>query len=170
MTRRHFKINWTRRRVDSMNWRDEKRTRRHVFATRRDEHFVQELTPYNRPFYRYGGHIELIRFKEYYRMPKGHEQISFVYFQALFGTFFGKISVQVPTSLCIQLLFWKNNRSKNGRPLGATGFVLLTLRFFFYVHVDIDEILEFSLKIRQVHFFLSFLGIMLIFSSFYLQI
>ena len=24
----------------------------------------------NRPFYRYGGHIELIRFKEYYRMPK----------------------------------------------------------------------------------------------------
>ena len=26
----------------------------------------------NRPFYRYGGHIELIRFKEYYGMPKGH--------------------------------------------------------------------------------------------------
>ena len=25
----------------------------------------------NRPFYRYGGHIELIRFKEYYRMPRG---------------------------------------------------------------------------------------------------
>ena len=24
----------------------------------------------NRPFYRYGGHIELIRFKEYYRMPR----------------------------------------------------------------------------------------------------
>ena len=46
MTRRYFKIDWTRRRVDSMNWRDEKRTRRHVFVTRRDEHFVQELTPY----------------------------------------------------------------------------------------------------------------------------
>ena len=29
----------------------------------------------NRPFYRYGGHIELIRFKEYYRMPRGHEHI-----------------------------------------------------------------------------------------------
>ena len=42
----------------------------------------------------------------------------------------GKISLQVPTSLCIQLLFRKNNRSNNGRPLGATGFVLLTLRFF----------------------------------------
>ena len=27
----------------------------------------------NRPFYRYGGHIELIRFKEYYGMPRGHE-------------------------------------------------------------------------------------------------
>ena len=25
----------------------------------------------NRPFYRYGGHIELIRFKEYYGMPGG---------------------------------------------------------------------------------------------------
>ena len=25
----------------------------------------------NRPFYRYGGHIELIRFKEYYGMPRG---------------------------------------------------------------------------------------------------
>ena len=27
----------------------------------------------NRPFYRYGGHIELITFKEYYGMPRGHE-------------------------------------------------------------------------------------------------
>ena len=25
------------------------------------------------PFYRYGGHIEFIRVKEYYRMPRGHE-------------------------------------------------------------------------------------------------
>ena len=33
----------------------------------------------NRPFYRYGGHIELIRFKDYYRMPRGHEHISFVF-------------------------------------------------------------------------------------------
>ena len=32
----------------------------------------------NRPFYRYGGHIELIRFNEFYRMPRGHEHISFV--------------------------------------------------------------------------------------------
>ena len=30
-------------------------------------------------FYRYGGHIELIRFKEYYRIPRGHEQVSFVF-------------------------------------------------------------------------------------------
>ena len=28
-----------------MNWRDEKRTRRHKFVTRRDEDFVQEFTP-----------------------------------------------------------------------------------------------------------------------------
>ena len=26
----------------------------------------------NRPFYRYGGHIEFIRFKEYYGIPRGH--------------------------------------------------------------------------------------------------
>ena len=36
----------------------------------------------NRPFYRYGGHIELIQFKEYYRMPRGHENISFVFSSA----------------------------------------------------------------------------------------
>ena len=36
----------------------------------------------NRPFYRYGGHIELIRFKEYYRMPKEHKHISFVFSSA----------------------------------------------------------------------------------------
>ena len=27
----------------------------------------------NRPFYRYGSHIELISFKEYYGMPSGHK-------------------------------------------------------------------------------------------------
>ena len=37
---------------------------------------------HNRPFYRYGGHIELIRFKDYYRMPRGHEHISFVFSSA----------------------------------------------------------------------------------------
>ena len=30
------------------------------------------LMCFNRPFYRYGGHIEFIRFKEYYGMPRGH--------------------------------------------------------------------------------------------------
>ena len=37
---------------------------------------------FSRPFYRYGGHIELIRFKEYYRMPRGHGHISFVFSSA----------------------------------------------------------------------------------------
>ena len=36
----------------------------------------------NRPFYRYGGHIEVIQFKEYYRMPPEHEHISFVFSSA----------------------------------------------------------------------------------------
>ena len=53
-------------------------------------HLIIKRCTSNRPFYRYGGHIELIQFKEYYRMPRGHEHISFV-FRALFGTFFLKI-------------------------------------------------------------------------------
>ena len=32
----------------------------------------------NTPFYRYGSYIELIRFKDYYRMPRRHKHISFV--------------------------------------------------------------------------------------------
>ena len=36
----------------------------------------------NRRFYRYGSHIELIRFKEHYRMLRGHERISFVFSSA----------------------------------------------------------------------------------------
>ena len=36
----------------------------------------------NRPFYRYGGHIEFIRFKEYYGMPRG---VLAQYLCALFG-------------------------------------------------------------------------------------
>ena len=50
-------------------------------------------TTHNRPFYRYGGHIELIRFKEYYRIPRGHEHISFV-FSSAFGTFFRKVFLE----------------------------------------------------------------------------
>ena len=41
----------------------------------------------NRPFYRYGGHIEFIRFKEYDRMPRGHEHISFVFSSAFWDIF-----------------------------------------------------------------------------------
>ena len=46
----------------------------------------------NRPFYGYGGHIELIRFKEYYRMPRGYEHISFVFFKRFSEHFFLKFS------------------------------------------------------------------------------
>ena len=42
----------------------------------------REKEAFNRLFNRYGGHIELIRFKEYYRMPGGHEHISFVFSSA----------------------------------------------------------------------------------------
>ena len=36
----------------------------------------------NRPFDPYGGHIELIHFKECFRMPRGHEHISFAFSSA----------------------------------------------------------------------------------------
>ena len=51
----------------------------HLRITHDDNFTVND----NRPFYRYGGHIELIRFKEYYRMPRGHEHILFVFSSAL---------------------------------------------------------------------------------------
>ena len=41
----------------------------------------------NRPFYRHGVHIELIRLKEFYRMPGGHEHISFVISGAFWDIF-----------------------------------------------------------------------------------
>ena len=42
-------------------------------------HMRSGLFRKNTPFYRYSGHIELIRFKEYYRMPSRQEHISFVF-------------------------------------------------------------------------------------------
>ena len=50
---------------------------------------------YNRPFYRYGGHIEFIRFRGHYGMPRGHEHDLIYlhqYLRALFGTIFFKFS------------------------------------------------------------------------------
>ena len=37
--------------------------------------------PIDLPFYRYGGHIELIRFKEYYGMPRGVIRTTSHYFK-----------------------------------------------------------------------------------------
>ena len=43
------------------------------YLSRRFNTTLKSSTEVNRPFYRYGGRIELIRFKEYYRMSRGHE-------------------------------------------------------------------------------------------------
>ena len=45
------------------------RSRLHLDGSGPVQHF------YNRPFYRYGGHIEFIRFKEYYGMLRGQEHV-----------------------------------------------------------------------------------------------
>ena len=52
---------------------------------------MSAVSQYNRPFYRYGGHIELIGFNEYYGMPKAHEYdltYSHQYLRVLFGPIF----------------------------------------------------------------------------------
>ena len=49
----------------------------------------------NRPFYRYGGHIEFIRFKEYYGMPRGMRAIQYTcisIYVRFSGQFFFKFS------------------------------------------------------------------------------
>ena len=45
----------------------------------------------NRPFYRYGSHIELIRFEEYYGMPRGHEHDP-IYSLSIYALFSGQFS------------------------------------------------------------------------------
>ena len=44
---------------------------------------------FNRPFYLYGGHIELLRFKEYYGMPRGHEHFP-IYSLSIYARFSGQ--------------------------------------------------------------------------------
>ena len=49
----------------------------------------------NWPFYQYGGHIEFIRFKEYYGMPRGHEHdpvYSLIIYVRFSGQFFFQFS------------------------------------------------------------------------------
>ena len=52
-------------------------------------HCFKRVTIFNNiTFYRYGGHIELLGFKEYYGMPRGHEHdpmYSHQYLRALSG-------------------------------------------------------------------------------------
>ena len=50
----------------------------------------------NRPFYRYGGHIELVRFKEYYEIPRGHEHDP-IYTRSVFTrAFWANFSLSFP--------------------------------------------------------------------------
>ena len=67
---------------------------------------------FDRPFYLYGGHIELIRFKEYYGMPRGLEHDSWyslsirnmVYIYGLaYGIFLGTKAIIITPYLNIYL-------------------------------------------------------------------
>ena len=52
--------------------------------------YTLTLAYLNRPFYRYGGHIELIGFNEYYGMPRGHEH-DLIYWHQFLRALFGPI-------------------------------------------------------------------------------
>ena len=54
----------------------------------------------NRPFYRYGGHIELTRFKEYLRI---RSSIFAQYLRALFGTIFHKVFLELDRNSRIRI-------------------------------------------------------------------
>ena len=88
---------WDPYRIYQKSWLEQVQRRAARFATkaysRREGCVTQALNHLNRPFYRYGGHIELIRFKEYYRMPGGMSTFR-LYFRALFGAFFLKVFLE----------------------------------------------------------------------------
>ena len=50
---------------------------------------------YNRPFYRYGGHIELIGFKEYYGMARGMSTIRYTRI-SIYARFSGQLCLSFP--------------------------------------------------------------------------
>ena len=58
-----------------------------------EDEVFQVLYEGNKPFYRYSSYIELIRFKDYYGMPRGKSTFR-LYFQALFVTFFLKVFLE----------------------------------------------------------------------------
>ena len=62
----------------------------------------------------------------------------------------GKISVLVPTLLCIHLLFSRNNTGNDRWPLGAARLSFLGSECF--VHVVLDENVDFALKLRNPNF------------------
>ena len=55
---------------------------------------------HNRPFYRYGGHIELIRFKEYYGMPRGRMSMIRYTRSAFTRVFRANFSLSFPKKDC----------------------------------------------------------------------
>ena len=56
--------------------------------------FARPSSIINRPFYRYGGDIELIRFKEYYEMPRGHEHDPIYSPSSIYARFSGQFFFQ----------------------------------------------------------------------------
>ena len=76
-----------------------------------------QLFPPNRPFYRYGSHIEFIRFKEYYGMPRGHSLSIYARFlgkKRTYCIFLGKKAIIIKSKhgttsfFPITIFFWEN--------------------------------------------------------------
>ena len=95
---------YSRQPLTNHTYRFSTQTIREIVAPKACTHSFIVSRVGNRPFYRYGGRIELIQFKEYYRMPRGHEHISFVFsgdFRDIFSQSFLRIRLKwEKRSLC----------------------------------------------------------------------
>ena len=81
------------------------------------------MNVFNGPLYRYGGHIELIRFNEYYGIPRGHEhdpvsRLVLVFVMVFHCLFLGKKAIIITSKhgatifFPITILLYENFKKK----------------------------------------------------------
>ena len=77
---------------------------------------MPKVSNINRPFYQYGGHIELIGYKEYYGMPTGHRELLSlfrpIFLQVFLEKDFGEKNIVV---LCLDVTKFNNGRLFAGK-------------------------------------------------------
>ena len=82
----------------------------------------------NRPFYRYGGHIEFISFKEYYGMPRGYS-LSIYPRRELHCLFLGRKAITITSKHRTTIFFSHYNRDFKIQRRGRQGERQKTIGF-----------------------------------------